>query len=306
MNRVSRRQRVCAFPADSARPAPFLQPARFLQPRQFPVDVRANGLLGSRQALGSIKWTATGVPVFDRLATLGPGPQSVSMAIQLIIASMVTAYVLKIVADSWMRTLRRSNDPSDLRILGTRKNGLASTLLQSAVPVVSKTIPLLAISYSVTVLFSLLAVYEVYLRNMFLYTFIDESLVVRSVVMLSQFFMDCVDVLLIYATTLFLRNIKDLLVQQKLVKAITDGEFGDAMRKTGIKGNILPLVRLVNVTNAMLTYLLYFIALIASLDAFGFDVGPLVASISGVSVLIGIGMREVLENVAGAVTLVRY
>ena len=73
--------------------------------------------------------------------------------------------------------------------------------------------------------------------------------------------------------------------------------------RTGVRGNNKPLVRIVNVANVMLNYVLYFIAFVASLDAFGFDVTPLVASVSGLSVLVGIGMREVLENVAGALTL---
>ena len=100
-------------------------------------------------------------------------------------------------------------------------------------PVCSTTIPLLAISYSVTILFSLLAVYEIHLRDVLLYTFVDEGLVVKWVMMLSQFFQDVCDTLLIYSTTLFVRNVKDVLVKQHLVKSIMDGEFAEAGVKDG-------------------------------------------------------------------------
>jgi small-conductance mechanosensitive channel len=169
-----------------------------------------------------------------------------------------------------------------------------------------QTIPLLAIFYSVTVVFSLLAVYEMHLRSIFFYTFVDEGLVVRSVQMLSQFSQDVVDCLLVYATTLFVRNAKDYLVKRYLVRSITDGQFADQLSSKGIKGNTRPLARLVEVINRLLNYVLYLVGFIAGLDAFGFDVTPLVASLSGISVLVGIGMREVLENVAGAMTLYVY
>ncbi len=239
----------------------------------------------------------------DRLASLGPGPQSVTMAAQHIVLSLALAYSIQFLAKMWMRKMNR-NQQTDLRVSGTEEtSGMARTLVRSLVPVCSSTIPLLAIFYSVTIMFSLLAVHEVHLRDALLYTFVDEGLVVKWVMMLSQFFQDVVDVLVIYSTTLFVRNVKDILVKQHLVRSITDGEFAEVVSKTGIRGNKKPLVRIIDVMNVMATYLLYFIAFVASLDAFGFDVAPLVASVSGLSVLVGIGMREVLENVAGALTL---
>lgn len=264
---------------------------------------RVQAYLDPEQTLGLLKWQATGVPIMDRLASLGPGKPAVTMATEHIVLSIVLAYTIKYLANAWMRKMHR-DQPTDLRVSGTEAtSGMASTLLRSAVPVCSTTIPLLAISYSVTILFSLLAVYEIHLRDVLLYTFVDEGLVVKWVMMLSQFFQDVCDTLLIYSTTLFVRNVKDVLVKQHLVKSIMDGEFAEAVSRTGVRGNNKPLVRIVNVANVMLNYVLYFIAFVASLDAFGFDVTPLVASVSGLSVLVGIGMREVLENVAGALTL---
>jgi len=84
-----------------------------------------------------LKWSATGVPVFDRLATLGPGSQSASLAAQLIAASLFFAYALKLVADSWMKSMNKSMDPYDIRLSGGRKMDLKSVLVHSLVPVVS-------------------------------------------------------------------------------------------------------------------------------------------------------------------------
>ena len=294
---VPRKAGSLALPSRRVRPL-----SRLVQASQGPL-VQASSSLDPEQTLGILKWQATGVPIMDRLASLGPGPESVTMAAQHVVLSLILAYSIQFVAKSWMRKIHR-NQVTDLRLSGTKKtSGTAWTLVHSAVPVASSTIPLLAIFYSTTIMFSLLAVHEMHLRNVLLYTFVDEGLVVKWVMMLSQFFQDVVDTLLIYATTLFVRNVKDILVKQHLIKSITDGEFAEVVSKTGVRGNNKPLVRIIDVVNVMLTYLLYFVAFVASLDAFGFDVTPLVASVSGLSVLVGIGMREVLENVAGALTL---
>lgn len=53
----------------------------------------------------------------------------------------------------------------------------------------------------------------------------------------------------------------------------------------------------------VINYIIYGFAILAGLDAFGFDIAPLLASVGASSVIIGIASRNILENFAAAITL---
>jgi MscS family membrane protein len=154
-------------------------------------------------------------------------------------------------------------------------------------PVLSKMIPIFAMTYCATVLLSLIALYDVHLQEFLKNTILDEDSVVRSVRYLAQFCQDIVDVIWIVSITWFVKNIKNRAIFYIINKHLS--QFG--------------LRRMLMAGSFVFNYLLYIGAFLAGLDAFGFDISPLLASLGASSVLIGIASREILENVAATITL---
>lgn len=230
-----------------------------------------------------ITWKATGVPIFDKLASLGPGSAANMAAFQIVCGCLFCAFVFKVMAD------KMTIDSVPMEDEGKGEFKPFRTLLASVTPVISKMIPLLSYFYCLTVGVSLLCVYEVNLRETLLNTVLDEALVIRAINLMAQFFQDVVDIIFIISFTWFAKNVKNRFCRYLTNRVLEESSLG--------------LKRIIFTASNAFDYVLYLGAFLSSLHEFGFDVSPLLASLGASSVVLGIAAREIIENIAAAMTL---
>lgn len=115
--------------------------------------------------------------------------------------------------------------------------------------------------------------------------------VVRILSFLTQFLQDIDDVIFIVAIAWMVKNFKE-----RIIAYIQNKYLGGVESTAGASRMMLSFGYLMN-------YAIYIASGFLCLDAFGFDVSPLLASVGASSVIIGIASRNVLENFAAAVTL---
>lgn len=230
-----------------------------------------------------ITWKPTGVPIFDKLASLGPGRTANITALQIICACLVCALMFRIFADIMIsKSLPIEEEgKQDLKPL--------HALVSSIAPVISKMIPILSWFYCMTVGVSLLCTYEVTLRESLLKTVLDEALVIRAINMTAQFSQDIVDVIFIISFTWFAKNLKNRCCSYITNRLLEKSSIG--------------LKRMLATASHAVDYILYIGAFLGGLHVFGFDVSPILASLGASSVVIGIAAREITENIAAAITL---
>ena len=73
----------------------------------------------------------------------------------------------------------------------------------------------------------------------------------------------------------------------------------------GVQNTASGLNRMLNSFGYLLDWVIYIVAILLSISAFGFDISALLASFGASSVIIGIASRSALENFAAAISLVR-
>jgi len=230
-----------------------------------------------------ITWKATGVPIFDKLAALGPGSVANMTALQIILACLLCAFGLRTIAD------KMTVDSLPEEEEGKEELKPLRSLVASIAPVFSKMVPLLSYFYCMTVGVSLLCVYEVNLRETLLNTVLDEALVIQAINLTAQFSQDIVDIIFIISFTWFAKNVKNRVCNYFINRLLQEKSLG--------------LRRIVSTISRAFDYILYLGAFLSSLHEFGFDVSPLLASLGASSVVIGIATREITENIAAAITL---
>lgn len=230
-----------------------------------------------------VTWKATGVPVFDKLASIGPGTAANMTALQIISACLLCTFGLKLISD------RLSRGSLPIEDEGKSEFRPLLSISASITPVVSRMVPLISYFYCLTVGMSLLSLYEVNLRQSLLNTVLNEALVVQTIHLTAQFFQDTVDVIFIISITWFVKNIKNRVCSYITNRSLRDSSEG--------------LKRMLFAGSHAVDYILYLGAFLSSLKAFGFDINPLLASLGASSVVIGIATREIIENIAAAITL---
>lgn len=231
-----------------------------------------------------ITWEATGVPVLEKLHQFS-GFEAAVHSVQIISTSLVCIYLMKFISD-WLNKGSTAVEEEGIRPLNPIKS-----LLYSFTGPLSRILPFLGYTYTCTVVLSLITVYDVYLEQALEKTMFDEALMVRGVRLLAQLCQDLVDLCYILVTTWTVKNIKDRVTNYVLNKYLN-----------GVTSNS-GLNRMLLTFSYLLDYVLYIGAGLAGLNAFGFDISPLLASLGASSVVIGIAARNVLENFAAAITL---
>ncbi len=231
----------------------------------------------------TLSWKATGVPIFDKLASIGPGPDANMTALQVVFVCLTCAFGLKAIADKMTSNSLPIEEEGKVDLKPVR------SLIASIAPVVSRMIPLLSYFYCMTVGVSLVCVYEVTLRETLLKTVFDEGLVIQAIGLMAQFFQDVVDIIFIISFTWFAKNVKNRFISYFMNSVLQESSPG--------------LKRIVFTAGRAFDYILYLGAFLSSLHEFGFDVSPLLASLGASSVVVGIATREIIENIAAAITL---
>jgi len=252
-----------------------------------------------------VNWKATGVPILERLKAIDTIAEANVHALQLVllisIGTLISYYsfkeLSKRVRGYMMTILVLGGGYCDyirlplycfvcLQALpqeeeGKQESSWLSLLVGMICTPALKLIPWLGATYLTTVMLAMGQVYIGVYQDKFATFFWGQSQEVSRIVwFLTQFFQDIVDIILIVGYAWVAKNFKD-----RVISYVQN-------RYIGGESNISGASRMLYSFGFVLDYLIYGFAFLASLDAFGFDIGPLLASVGASSVIIGIASRK--------------
>lgn len=224
-------------------------------------------------------WQPTGVPLVDDLAAFSSLPESGLAALKLIAIAAAGIYVAQVV----------------LRLLGSKAdedsnmgNIFYATLASVAKPAVSM-LPLYGWVYGSTVLGALAQVAAAKAKSQFnTVCFGNGPAVLKVIKSFTQLVQDGSEVILVIATAWALVGLKD--------------RFVTFVSKTALKEKEA-MARLLATFSGLLNYVIFAGAGFASLATCGINITPLLASVGGASVVIGLAAQSILSDVASALTL---
>jgi len=231
-------------------------------------------------------WKPTGVPLVDKLAGFSTIKDSGLYGLKLIAMATVGIYFA-----SWMLTAigNRSGPANDEGKAGFKP---IYSLVAAASAPASALLPFYGIVYSTTVLGALLQVLSTKTQdsfNAFCLGYGDQ--VLAAVKVLTQMVQDLSEIVIIIGAAWTAIRLKDRVI------AYIQNVFFGGVSQSG-------LARLARNFGSLIEYGIYLAAALAAISAFGFNITPLLASLGGASVVIGIAAQSLVKNVAGAITLV--
>eukprot|EP00890_Picochlorum_soloecismus_P002023 jgi/Picsp_1/2821/NSC_01047-R1_mechanosensitive ion channel len=233
-----------------------------------------------------VNWKATGVPILERLKAIDTIAEANVHALQLILLVTIGTFIsYNVFREFSKRALPQEEE-------GKHESSWVSSLAGIICTPALKLIPWLGATYLTTVMLAMGQVYiGVYQDKFATFCWGQSQEVWRIVWFLTQFFQDAVDIILIVGYAWVAKNFKD-----RVISYVQNRYIGGESKISGAS-------RMLYSFGFVLNYIISGFAFLASLDAFGFDIAPLLASVGASSVIIGIASRNILENFAAAITL---
>jgi small-conductance mechanosensitive channel len=274
--------RPTSLPAGAALRAAPLPARRAAAPRRAPAPPAA-AAPAAAAAAPAVTWAFTGVPLVDELGAFATIGAAGLHAAQLVVAAAAAvALGARLLALLGARIEARAADAGPSFPL------LAAATGAFARPA-AKLLPLYCATYSATVAAALVQVAAARAPGFNARLFGRGDAALAAVKLLTQIVQDCTEVIAVVFVAWTLKRLKDRAFRWLAIAAPGGPTSGAA--------------RILSTAGSALNWAIYIGATFAAIHTFGFDITPLLASLGGASVIVGLAAQSALGTLAASLQL---